>query len=316
MGNRKAALLLLLISTTTSTTWISSTNGTANDRRPLGVGDQEQQLAQRTNPFSLHSPQRTTRSSSSTNTLRPPPQPVQGTNRTPPQASQTKAGSCPAAPSRRRRSWPVSLSCRTSSAPPTRRPPMNSCGSAKARARAASSAWSSRRSAASMDTSLSSTATRKPRRMARTAVQSANVRRTPRSDVVYSTTACGRCARGSSASCCLRHLAADAAGRCPWWWWYVSDRVSWNGFLPLPAVTPPQSSISRAGAAAPAARAAAGEGEARFFGYGGYREAKKGGKEEEEEASCASNRREKRNSSGRWGHESRTLYVFLWWWRF
>uniref|UniRef100_A0A0A9DXE0 Uncharacterized protein n=1 Tax=Arundo donax TaxID=35708 RepID=A0A0A9DXE0_ARUDO len=61
---------------------------------------------------------------------------------------------------------------------------MSSCGSAKARPREASRAWSSRRNAASMDTSRSSTATRNPRRMARTAEQSANVRRTPRSDVV------------------------------------------------------------------------------------------------------------------------------------
>ena len=44
--------------------------------------------------------------------------------------------------------------------------------------------WSSRRSAASMETSRSSTATRSPRSAARTAQQSANVRRTPRSDVV------------------------------------------------------------------------------------------------------------------------------------
>lgn len=61
------------------------------------------------------------------------------------------------------------------------------------RPRAASSDWSSRRSEASMDTSRSSTATRSPRSTARTAAQSANVRRTPRSDVVYSTTAWSCC---------------------------------------------------------------------------------------------------------------------------
>lgn len=98
------------------------------DSIPRQLGIQQKQFGHRTKPFSLHSGQRRSCSSSSSNTFRLPLQLVQGTNLTSAQLSQVRPGRLTGNPSRSLLNSPASCSWRTSSAPPMCRPPMNTCG--------------------------------------------------------------------------------------------------------------------------------------------------------------------------------------------